>query len=157
MPRRAISLSATFAAALIVAASVWTLSRGGSSSSVAKDANERAVLESPVLRRLLHGARVVRIETQWVQGCQTELTAVLDRRVHIRDSGITASASDGNCHVKRWSTWSLDAVGVPSISFALDRYTHRITYISPNWGESGAHLRDQHWDGPDLGFPPGGD
>jgi hypothetical protein len=146
-------------AALALAASSWAVATDSSTtaSSIAKDPNERAILESPTFRRLLHGARVVRFEVEWTYGCQTELRAVLDRRVHIHDSGITASASDGACHIAQWATWSLDAVGVPSISVALDRYTHRITYISPDWGMSGAKLLDQHWDGVNLGFPPGGD
>jgi hypothetical protein len=52
---------------------------------------------------------------------------------------------------------TLGAGGVPSIGVTLDRRTHRILAIRPNWDAPGADIVDQHWDGPGFGYPPGGD
>jgi hypothetical protein len=59
--------------------------------------------------------------------------------------------------MRRRCTISLDATRVPSISIALDRYTHTIRYILPNWDAPGAARLAQAWDGTGLGFPPTGD
>jgi hypothetical protein len=119
-------------------------------------ANEQAVIASPVVR-LQHGARIVGFRVDWQNACGIGLTAILDRRVRISDSGITATDADNDCHVKRRGTWSLEAVGVPSIGVSLNRLTHGILYIRPTWDAPGAHLVNQHWDGPGFGYLPGGD
>jgi hypothetical protein len=99
----------------------------------------------------------VRFHVTWQTGCGIGVDAILDRRVRIHDSGITMTDADNACHVKRRATWTLDAVGVPSIGVTLDRRTHRILAIRPNWDAPGADIVDQHWDGPGFGYPPGGD
>jgi hypothetical protein len=140
------------------AAALLTAGRsGGHDPEAGLGPNERAVLASPVVRRLEHGASVVRFRVEWQNACGIGLTAILDRRVDMKDSGITATDADNDCHVKRRDTWSLEAVGVPSIGVTLNRITHRILYVRPNWDAPGARIVDQHWDGPGFGYLPGGD
>jgi hypothetical protein len=157
MRRPVITLTAILSLCVLAVVGWGAIGRG-STRATATDANERAVLASPVMRRLLRGTRIRRFVTDWQTGCEIGLTAILDHRIGIHASGITASTSPDGCRVGRRATWSMNATGVPSIFIALNRQTHRITYINPDWGAPGAKLTSpNHWDGAGLGFPPGGD
>jgi hypothetical protein len=159
MRRRIIALAAV---GTLIGASgaAWLFTRqtsGAPASARAANANEQAVLDSPVLRRLLHGTPIVGFKTHSGQGCYLGLTVILNHRVDIHAGGITATDPDAQCNVRRSATYSMDATGVPSISVELDRFKHTILYIRPNWDVAGADLRSAKWEGSGLNFPPVGD
>jgi hypothetical protein len=142
------------AIALVLGACAYWLVFHGRSDA---DPNSDAAVNSPIVQRLLHGARVAGVSVKRGPGCFVSVTIKMSRPVTINDGGITATDAKADCRVTRRATWSLHALRVRSISVELDGDTHRILYVRPNWDSAGAALIDQHWDGAGLGWEPGGD